>query len=108
MADYLILHGNGVQQPERITQMVKDTRAMPSYRPMPIVFNEDDHFDFDEPVNNFSSAVAEYAGRGYFDFRFKGEGYNDGFQSMPANWAISSERKKAFFKLLSEITGDKP
>jgi hypothetical protein len=108
VADYLILHGNGVQQPERITQMVKDTRAMPSYRPMPIVFNEDDHFDFDEPVNNFSSAVAEYAGWGYFDFRFKGEGYNDGFQSMPANWAISSERKKAFFKLLSEITGEKP
>jgi hypothetical protein len=108
VADYVLLHGNGVQQPARITQMVKDTRLMPSYRPMPIVFNEDDHFDFGIPVNNFTSAVAEYASWGYFDFRLQGEGYNDGYQSMPANWGISSDRKKGFFNLLSDITGEKP
>lgn len=43
---------------------------------------------------------------GYFDYRMKGEGFDDGYQSVPVNWNISSERKKAFFRLLSEITGE--
>ena len=72
---------------------------------MPIVFNEDDHFDFDKPRNNFVAAVGEYASWGYFDFRMKGEGFDEGYQSVPVNWGVSSPRKKAFFKLLGEITG---
>src|SRR5262249_42252155 len=48
-SDFLLLHGNGQHKPEQITAMVKKTRAVPGYRPMPIVFNEDDHFDFDKP-----------------------------------------------------------
>ena len=46
-SDFLLLHGNGVKDPKRITEMVKQTRAVPGYRPMPIVFNEDDHENFD-------------------------------------------------------------
>ncbi len=34
---------------------------------MPILFNEDDHFDFDKDENNFAAAVSEYASWGYFD-----------------------------------------
>jgi hypothetical protein len=34
------------------------------YRPMPVLFNEDDHFDFDKPTNNFAAAVGEYASWG--------------------------------------------
>ena len=34
-----------------------DTRQVAGYRPMPILFNEDDHFDFDKPANNFAAAV---------------------------------------------------
>ena len=37
-----------------------------------------------------------------------GEKFADGYQSVPVNWGISSVRKKGFFKLLSEITGEKP
>jgi len=37
--------------------------------------------------------------------RMKGEGYEAGYQSVPVNWGISSERKRSFFELLSEITG---
>lgn len=107
-SDFLLLHGNGVKQPARIAEMVRQTRAVPGYRPMPILFNEDDHFDFDQPSNNFVAAVSEYASWGYFDYRMAGEGFDDGYQSVPVNWGISSDRKRGFFKLLSEITGERP
>ena len=107
-SDFLLLHGNRVEEPERITEMVQQTRAVPGYRSMPILFNEDDHFNFDQPSNNFTSAVGEYASWGYFDYRMKDEGFDEGYQSVPVNWGISSSRKRGFFKLLSEMTGAKP
>jgi len=107
-SDFLLVHGNGVKNPARISEMVREARAVPGFRPMPILFNEDDHFDFDKPTNNFVSALGEYASWGYFDFRMTGEGFDDGYQSVPVNWGISSERKKDFFKLLAEITGSTP
>jgi len=107
-SDFLLLHGNGVKDPARIGEMVKQTRALPGYTPKPIVFNEDDHFDFDQPANNFIAAIAAGASWGYFNFRMKGEGPADGYQSPPVNWGISSPRKKGFFKLLAEITGTSP
>jgi hypothetical protein len=106
-SDFLLMHGNGVKDPKRIGEMVRQARKVPGYRPMPILFNEDDHFDFDQPMNNFIAAVGEYASWGYFDFRMKGEGFDEGYQSVPVNWGISSERKKGFFKLCAEITGEK-
>lgn len=105
VADYVLIHGNGVSDPLRIAEMVKQVRALPTYKPKPIVFNEDDHFDFDKPSNNMVEAVKAYASWGYFDFRMKDEGFNDGYQSVPVNWGISSPRKKAFFNKLKEITG---
>lgn len=107
-SDFLLLHGNGVTKPERIAEMVQQTRKVPGYTPKPILFNEDDHFDFDKPANNFVAAVGEYASWGYFDYRMKGEGFDDGYQSVPVNWGISSPRKKGFFTLLSAMTGEGP
>ncbi|MGL6094544.1 MAG: hypothetical protein ACRC7O_01930 [Fimbriiglobus sp.] len=107
-SDFLLLHGNGAKEPDIITDMVSKTRKVDGYRPMPILFNEDDHFNFEKPANNFAAAVAAYASWGYFDFRTKGEGFDDGYQSVPVNWKTGSERKKGFFKLLSEITGESP
>jgi hypothetical protein len=105
VADFLLLHGNGVKEPNHIAGMAKTTRAVPGFRNVPILFNEDDHFDFDQPDNNFIAAISEYASWGYFDFRMKGEGFEDGYQSVPVDWQISSSRKKGFFRLLAEITG---
>ncbi len=107
-SDFLLLHGNGVNSPKRIAEMVQQTRQTPGYRAMPVLFNEDDHFDFDKPQNNFTAAVNEYASWGYFDYRMKDEGFNDGYQSVPVNWGLSSPRKKAFFQKLSDITCQKP
>jgi hypothetical protein len=102
-SDFLLLHGNGVTNPNRIAEMVESTRRDPAYRAMPILFNEDDHFDFDKPVNNFLKAVGAYASWGYFD---PGKSdYSDGYQCPPVNWGINTARKKAFFNLLKEITG---
>ena len=105
VSDFILLHGNGVKEPARIAQMVRQTRALPSWRPMPIVFNEDDHFDFERPENNFVAALRASASWGYFDYRMKDEGFADGYQSVPVDWGIHSARKKAFFAKLREITG---
>ena len=104
-SDFLLLHGNGVSKPERITEMVTLTRKVAGYRPMPILFNEDDHYDFDKPINNMVNAVKANASWGFFDYRRNDEGFNEGYQSVPVNWQISSERKKGFFRLLKEMTG---
>lgn len=96
-SDFVILHGNGVKDPVLIAQMVQRVRKQPSYKPKPILFNEDDHFDFDKPENNFTAAVNEYASWGYFD--------PEGYQTPPVRWGLDTERKQGFFRLLKEITG---
>lgn len=104
-SDFVLLHGNGVSDPARIQSMVDEVRKSPAYQSKPILFNEDDHFDFDKEQNNFIAAIKSYASWGYFDFRMKDEGFNDGFQSVPVDWrSNSSKRKRSFFNLVSEIT----
>jgi len=104
-ADFILLHGNGLSEPDSITRLVEKTREVEGYTPKPLVFNEDDHFNFDAEHNNLAKAVQSYASWGYFDFRMKDEGFENGFQSVPVDWGINSERKKAFFHKLKEITG---
>ncbi|MEO7143535.1 MAG: hypothetical protein ABI165_08540 [Bryobacteraceae bacterium] len=102
-SDFLLLHGNGVSDPLVLASMVDRARAVPGYRPMPILFNEDDHFDFEKPVNNMLAAIGRGASWGFFD---PGKSnYIDGYQCPPVNWSINTDRKKAFFKLLAEVTG---
>ncbi len=85
-SDFLLLHGNGVTDPNRITEMIKQTRSVEGYRPMPILFNEDDHENFDQPQNNFAAAVAEHVSWGWFDYRRKGGAFSEGYQSPPVDW----------------------
>lgn len=105
-SDFVLVHGNGIEEPDRIAQMVQRIRALPPYRPMPILFNEDDHFDFDRPKHNMLAAVSEYASWGYFD---PGKNdYRDGYQCPPVNWGLNTERKRAFFELVKRITSGTP
>ncbi len=104
-SDLILLHGNGRPSTERICSMVDEVRSKPEYRGQPVVFNEDDHFDFDQPENNMIAAVSKYASWGYFDYRMKGEtAYEEGYQSMPVDWGMNSTRKRGFFQLLKEMT----
>jgi GH35 family endo-1,4-beta-xylanase len=106
VSDYIILHGNGAKNPERLIQLAKNIRKALGNKKIPIVNNEDDHFNFDKPTNNFTTSIKTYVSWGYLDFRFPREtNFEEGYQSIPVDWGINSERKKAFFKLVSEITG---
>ncbi|MFN8526381.1 MAG: hypothetical protein U0821_25050 [Chloroflexota bacterium] len=111
VSDVALIHGNGVTDPLVIGDMVRRTRDLPTYRPMPILFNEDDHFAFDKPVNNMVVALEHYASWGLFDGG-KGSGgagargdYVEGFQNVPINWTLNTETKQGFFRLLKEVTG---
>ena len=102
VSDFILLHGNSIRNPEDITVQVDSVRKSTAYTTKPIVYNEDDHFKFDEEVNNFVKATDAYASWGYFDFRKKDEPFEQGFQCIPADWGINSERKKGFFNILTE------
>ncbi len=114
VSDLVLLHGNGVIESSRIGEMVRATRQLLGNRKMPIVFNEDDHFDFERDENNMLAAIKNYASWGYVD---PGPGaggagadsnYHDGFQNVPVNWELSTDRKRAFFQLLANVTGSDP
>ncbi len=106
--DFILLHGNHVSETARIREMVDQCRQLSGYRDQPILFNEDDHFDFDREDNHMLAALSRYASWGYFDYRMPGEGYPEGFQSVPVDWTISSHRKRGFFNLLAKVTGSNP
>jgi hypothetical protein len=102
-ADFLLLHGNGVAEPARIADMVRNTRRVAGFHPVPILFNEDDHFDFEKEDYNMAAALREYCSWGYFD---PGKNnYADGYQSPPTNWGLNTERKRQFFARVKEVTG---
>lgn len=108
VSDYVLLHGNNVEHPDGIRAMVAAVRASPAYAGQPILFNEDDHYGFDEADNNMLAAVGARAGWGFFDYRRIREGFAEGYQSLPVDWGIASERKRGFFRLLARITGAEP
>ncbi len=102
-SDFLLLHGNGPDNPDRIRKMIQTSRSAEGYRPMPILINEDDHFRFNEADNHMLAALGLYVSWGYFD---PGKSdYVDGYQCPPVNWGINTERKKQFFEKLKEVTG---
>jgi hypothetical protein len=102
-SDFVLVHGNGVRDPNRIYHMVDQVRQRSSYRAMPVLFNEDDHFEFDQPLNNMRKALEAYASWGYFD---PGKNdYSDGYQCPPVRWDLNTDRKKQFFSFLAKVTG---
>jgi hypothetical protein len=111
-SDFILIHGNGVQNPDRITEISQEIRSKAVYTPKPLVNNEDDipwrnpDQGWQEDGNNFVKSVKSFTGWGFFDFRLpeENEDFNLGFQSIPVNWQLSSDRKRAFFNLLAKIT----
>jgi len=104
-SDYILLHGNGVKEASKIVQLIDSTKKVNGYHNQPVLFNEDDHFNFESDTCNFITSIKAYVSWGYFDYRMKDEGFENGYQSIPVDWGINSERKKQFFNKLKEITG---
>jgi len=105
VSDFILLHGNGMSNPNEVVQLVEETKKVAGYKGQPIVYNEDDNYGFDNDWNNFIAATSVRASWGFFDFRRNDEAFENGFQSVPADWQISSQRKKDFFNLVETITG---
>ena len=102
-SDFILVHGNGADDPVRITKMIEQTRKVRGYTPKPVVINEDDHFRFDEPSNHMRAALEAHVSWGYLD---PGKSdYQDGYQCPPVNWGVNTDRKRAFFKKVKEVTG---
>jgi hypothetical protein len=112
-ADFLLLHGNGTSDPDVLAEQVRRTRQASVYRGQPVLFNEDDHFDFERPWNNCLAAFSQHASWGFFDPGAGAGGaaahgnYVDGYQLVPVNWGINTERKRSFFDLVSNLTGSR-
>jgi len=110
-SDFVLLHGNGIHDPDEIAARVDRVRGLATWRPMPVLYNEDDHFGFDRPWNNFTAALSRRAGWGYFDPGPAAGGgstfgdYREGFQNPPIDWSLGTPRKRAFFEFLREVTG---
>jgi len=104
-SDFILLHGKGVDNPDDLRELIRKTKVMPAYNAQPVLINKDDHYAFDEEDYNLKAAIESYASWGYFDYREQGDTIIEGFQTVPVDWTISSERKKAFFNKLKEITG---
>ncbi len=106
-SDFILLHGNEVKESAKIAEMVTNTRKLDGYSVKPIVFNEDDHYDFDNQDNNCKASIQNYASWGFFDYRRPGEGLKEGYQSVPVDWGINSDRKKQFFDYIKMIVNAK-
>jgi hypothetical protein len=105
-SDFILLHGNGLNESSKITKLVEDTKKVEGYTDKPLIFNEDDHFNFESDTCHFVTALKSYVSWGYFDYRLTSEtDYKEGYQTVPVDWGINSDRKKGFFRTLKEITG---
>jgi len=103
-SDFLLLHGNGPDDPARIRNMIRTSRDVATWRPMPVLINEDDHFRFEDADSHLMTALSEYTSWGYFD---PGKSdYAEGYQCPPIDWGINTPRKRQFFGKLKQITGE--
>lgn len=103
--DIVFLHGNHLRGPAAVTALVEAARALPGRGDRPILFNEDPASDLSAEDNHLTAAVCAGAGWGLLDARQPGEGFAEGFQSVPVDWSIGSARKRRFFDLVRQISG---
>lgn len=107
-SDFVLLHGNAFPDSAALVAKIRATRALDPARAIPVLVNEDDHFDFEAPDGRLAAAVAEHVSWGWFDWRRQGESFGEGYQSVPVDWSMSSVRKRAFHAKIAEITGSAP
>jgi hypothetical protein len=101
-SDYLLIHGNGPNDPPLIKRCIAATRELAG-RSVPVLINEDPNFHFTEATNHLLASVDEHTSWGYYE---QGQSnYQDGFQSPPVNWTINTDNKRQFFELVKKVTG---
>ena len=112
-ADFLLPHGNRVHGPDGhfqpsphgIRLQVASWRARTGYRGQPIVYNEDDHFEFDKPDNHFVAAVESRRELGLLRLPHEPRALRGRLPVAAGRLDDLLGRKRGFFGLLKEITG---
>lgn len=105
-SDLILFHGNALRSSQQFESAIEKVKSMAAKRNLPIVINEDDNFDFKNDSSHFNIALKHHISWGYFDYRKKGvTDLNEGFQSIPVDWRVNSENKKAFFEQIKAVTG---
>jgi hypothetical protein len=112
-------HGND-STPNQLAVEIEEVRNLPSNQnwPRPILINEDSIH-----VDNMMAALEAGASWGYYDQGYGSNGYHgrfdwrpqsretdydllSGFQTVPVNWSINTDHKRAFFGKVAEVTGN--
>ena len=96
-SDFLLLHGNGVDDPARIARMVEARAPLKATVPCRSCSTKTTTSTSTDPNNNMMAALGEYVSWGYFD--------PEGYQCPPVTWSINTARKSEFFAKLKEVTG---
>ena len=115
--DFTMPHGNYCSA-EQLAAKLRHFKTTEAYqlRPRPIMINEDTVF-----LDNLDAAFAEGCSWGFYNQGY-GADYKDrtdwtakpreasyaelsGYQTLPINWGINDETKRAFFNRVKEITG---
>lgn len=105
-SDFVLFHANALRTTKLFNEKIETVKNLVGSREMPLVINEDDNYFFDADTSHFEIALKNHISWGYFDYRRKGvTDLREGFQSVPVDWSINSENKKAFFNKVKEITG---
>jgi nicotinamidase-related amidase len=123
LQDFYIPHGNDVWADE-LRQRLQRIKASPAFRanPRPLLINEDSIH-----INSLEAAAAEYTSWGYYSQGYGCGGswqhgrfnwlnqpretrFEDlsGYQTVPVNWGINTDEKRAFFEKVAEITASTP
>ncbi len=106
-SDLILFHANALRTTQKFQNKIEEAKEIKGNRKMPIVINEDDNYGFVGDTCHFEIAIKNHISWGYFDYRRKGvSDTKEGFQSVPVDWRINSENKKAFFNKVKELTGE--
>jgi len=105
-SDLILFHGNALRKNQQFIDKINSAIQIRGDREMPIAINEDDNFNFESDSCHFELAIKNHISWGFFDYRKAGvTDLKEGYQSVPVDWGINSENKKAFFNKVKEITG---
>lgn len=105
-SDLVLFHANALRSTQKFQAKIKEAKEIIGDRKMPIAINEDDNYAFESDTSHFEIAIKNHISWGYFDYRRQGvTDMKEGFQSVPVDWSINSDNKKAFFNKVKEITG---
>src|SRR5262245_19529825 len=65
--DFILIHGNGPNDPDLMRRCFAATRTLSGNRNIPMIVNEDPNFTFTEPMNHLIASVDENVSWGFYD-----------------------------------------